>query len=349
MLKTGSLVTLLLLGLISYQAYAERVSFRPYVIDIPTTPEDNQFLEYISQFSKSYTSTSEFNLRKEIFKRNLRLINMYKSSNYKMGLNFFADFTPGEIFARLKYADHKTQAKSDTEDQPKLEKPLDIPQSVNWVQLGAVSAVKDQGQCGANWAYAAASAIESAYYVMYRDKLTELSAQQLIDCVPQTAGNGCGTVQSIDDVVSYLKLNDMEKESDYQTQAKSGDACNYDKNKRAVKIYQPPLYPTANSQSALMKAIVEGPVLAEINADIPFIFYQSGIIDADDCTTSHIHPVLVVGYGVEGNITYYLVKNSWGQTWGEKGYARIAAKGDGPGVCGIQNRLTFFIADNSDS
>lgn len=84
--------------------------------------------------------------------------------------------------------------------------------------------------------------------------------------------------------------------------------------------------------------------MAELNADLEFIFYQGGILDSDDCNASVIQPVLIVGYGVEKTVTYYIVKNSWGENWGEKGYARIASK-PGAGVCGIQSRASFYIAD----
>lgn len=76
-------------------------------------------------------------------------------------------------------------------------------------------------------------------------------------------------------------------------------------------------------------------MLAEVNADLEFVFYTGGIIDTDECNASVIQPVLIVGYGQEKDQTFYIVKNSWGEQWGENGYARIAAK-PGKGVCGIQ-------------
>lgn len=88
----------------------------------------------------------------------------------------------------------------------------------------------------------------------------------------------------------------------------------------------------------------EGPVVAVLNADIDFVFYQSGIIDTDSCKSNTLHPVLVVGFDTENDIDYFLIKNSWGTTWGEKGYARIAIKPD-VGVCGLQTDLILLITN----
>lgn len=88
----------------------------------------------------------------------------------------------------------------------------------------------------------------------------------------------------------------------------------------------------------------EGPVVAVLNADIDFVFYQSGIIDTDSCKSNTLHPVLVVGFDTENDIDYFLIKNSWGTTWGEKGYARIAIKPDA-GVCGLQTDLILLITN----
>jgi len=84
-------------------------------------------------------------------------------------------------------------------------------------------------------------------------------------------------------------------------------------------------------------------VIAVLFADLELIFYKSGILDSDSCKSDILHPVLVVGYGTSNGIDYFLIKNSWGTTWGENGYGRIAIK-DGAGVCGIQQSLSQPIA-----
>ena len=124
---------------------------------------------------------------------------------------------------------------------------VDLPKSKNWITDGAVTDVKNQGYCGSSWAYAAASAIESAHFVIERE-LNPLSTQQLIDCVPAIAGNGCGSIQSVDDVFAYAKDNLVMKESDYPTTGKSSDKCYDDEDKGKIKL-QNVIYPTPKNPS----------------------------------------------------------------------------------------------------
>ena len=101
---------------------------------------------------------------------------------------------------------------------------------------------------------------------------------------------------------------------------------------------------TTKNPDALKLAVKEGPVVAVLYADIDLIYYQSGIIDTDTCTSATLQPVLVVGFDTENDIEYFIVKNSWGTSWGEKGYARIAVKPN-VGVCGIQTDLILLVTN----
>jgi C1A family cysteine protease len=104
------------------------------------------------------------------------------------------------------------------------------------------------------------------------------------------------------------------------------------------------IFPTTNNPDTLKAAVNEGPVVAVVQADVDFVFYQSGILDSDDCTSNILHPVLVVGYGTENDIDFFIIKNSWGTNWGENGYARVAVK-PGAGVCGLQSDLLLPITN----
>ena len=101
--------------------------------------------------------------------------------------------------------------------------------------------------------------------------------------------------------------------------------------------------PKYNSQDDLKAAIAQQPVVVMVDsAEDAFKYYSDGII-SDGCKTITDEFLLAVGYGKdqETGTEYYLVKNNYGEDWGEKGYARIAMNGDGPGVCGIQTNPMY--------
>eukprot|EP00347_Sterkiella_histriomuscorum_P008296 403345628 len=348
--KSLSLAILLILGLISYSVYCERINLRPYLIDPPKSDADKLFMQFVSDFNKQYTSSTEYNFRREIFKRNLQIFNSQKkptSDSYTIGPNFFADQTPAEISSRFKYTSRQTLQSNGDEQSYKIYENVARPASKDWRDLKAVSPVKNQGYCGSNWAYAGASALESSYFVITRkDPLPILSAQQLTDCLPTDKTNGCGAFQNVDDVFTYATTSKVQLESDYPSTGVSTGKCNADLTKGVVQsTYQK--FVTPNNQEQLLQAILENPVLAEVNADLEFVFYNSGILDSDVCNAPVIQPVLIVGYGTDADtkVTYYIVKNSWGESWGEKGYARIASK-PGVGVCGIHSRPSFYIVNS---
>jgi len=94
---------------------------------------------------------------------------------------------------------------------------------------------------------------------------------------------------------------------------------------------------TPGSSSALKASIEISPTAIAIEADkLVFQFYTSGVLNSEKCGTNLDHGVLAVGYGTEDGQDYYLVKNSWNTSWGDKGYLKIANNGDGDGICGIQ-------------
>lgn len=87
----------------------------------------------------------------------------------------------------------------------------------------------------------------------------------------------------------------------------------------------------------MQRALYTGPLIVGMEASqSAFQMYKGGIFDDDKCGEQLDHVLLLVGYGKENGQEYYIAQNTWGATWGDQGYMKIAAKGDGPGVCGIQ-------------
>jgi len=214
------------------------------------------------------------------------------------------------------------------------------PTEVDWRDHNAVTPVKDQGHCGACWAFSATGAIEGLNAIN-TGTLVSLSEQQLVDCSWYYGNLGCNGGM-MDRAFSYAKKNKLEKETDYKYTAKDGKTCNFDSSKGVVGTTgYGEVKPDHPDQ--LLAAVAKQPVSVAIEADTNvFQSYKSGIIDSHDCGTDLDHGVLVVGYGTEGGKDYWLLKNSWGTTWGDKGFFKIIRKStNDAGICGLQHQPTY--------
>jgi KDEL-tailed cysteine endopeptidase len=187
-----------------------------------------------------------------------------------------------------------------------------VPSSLDWNELGAISYVKNQGECGAGWSFSVIGSIESAYYIK-KGKMVEFSEQQLIDCSKNT---GCSR-GIMDEGFKYIMENGICKEEDYKYENKNNKYCKYCKTFTKIDSF---VNVISNDENELLKAIVIQPLSVAIDAEQPiFQFYSSGIITTK-CGTNLDHGVLLVGYGEKNGIDYWKLKNSWGETWGEEGY-----------------------------
>jgi C1A family cysteine protease len=215
-----------------------------------------------------------------------------------------------------------------------------LPPAVDWRNT-AVTPVKDQGQCGSCWSFSTTGALEGIYAI-HKGKLLSFSEQQLVDCDNFKYGgkdHGCNG-GLMDNAFSWIKKNGglcTEEAYPYISQTGETESCKTTCD----------LVPNSQIQSwvdvestdqALMTAIYQQPVSIAIEADQrDFQLYESGVFTGK-CGTTLDHGVLVVGYGTENNNDFYLVKNSWGTTWGDEGYIKLgrgSQYNDGQGQCGI--------------
>ena len=301
------------------------------------TAQDMEFLKYVSKFGKSYGTKEEFEFRAELFKKNLALLaeeNGRNENTFTVGINKFADWTPAEYRRMLSY---KPARGLKVLSQPTN---VSIPSSVDWRTEGAVNPVKDQGQCGSCWAFSAVGVLESRYKIA-KGTLYQLAEQQLVDCARGTpySSEGCNGGE-MTDAFDYSAAKGMMTESDYPYKAYD-QSCKYDSSKvTPVKGSGHYMVPP-NNAIQLKTDIANGPVSVAIEADtFVFQFYSGGVLNSSKCGTNLDHGVVAVGYGVDAaKGEYYIVRNSWGASWGEKGYIRIAIV-DGPGICGIQMEPT---------
>ncbi|CDP18637.1 unnamed protein product [Coffea canephora] len=216
-----------------------------------------------------------------------------------------------------------------------------VPASMDWRKKGAVTGIKDQGQCGCCWAFSAVAAMEGIHQLK-TGKLISLSEQELVDCDTAGEDEGCNGGLMDDAFTFIINNNGLTTEANYPYQAVDG-TCNSNKEaNHAAKITGYEDVP-ANNEAALLKAVANQPVSVAIDASgNGFQFYSSGVF-AGDCGTELDHGVTAVGYGTSSDGTkYWLVKNSWGTGWGEKGYILmqrdIEAK---EGLCGIAMQASY--------
>jgi C1A family cysteine protease len=300
------------------------------------------FEQWQFQYGKEYLSATERDYRESVFDRNIQKIAKHNAHrhSWKMAANKFADLTAKE-FSRLYLSggyNNATHNRVKDYNWTMLSSNVSaLPTSVDWSAKGAVTPVKDQGQCGSCWAFSTTGALEGAWFVKNK-ALVNLSEQQLVDCSVSEGNQGCNG-GLMDYGFQYVIDNKgLTTDKAYPYTATGPNNCVAKGLPVAATASGFKDVPT-NSQTALMTAVVQQPVAIAIEADQDsFQLYSSGVL-TKSCGTNLDHGVLLVGYGSLGGLDYYKVKNSWGQDWGMNGYVLL---GRGPqyngasGQCGIQ-------------
>jgi len=290
---------------------------------------------YKRVFGKSYASAEAEAAAMAAFVENDATIvrhNGESSSPYTLGHNAFSDMT-WEEFRRQRVGGFRARARTAAVVAAETggEAP---PESIDWVALGAVTGVKDQGSCGSCWAFSTTGALEGAYFVS-NGTLLSLSEQMLVDC--DTTDDGCAG-GLMDDAFGWIETDGgICSEASYSYVGVDG-SCEASCAKAVTLSGFVDV--ASGDEDALKAAVAMQPVSVAIEADqAVFQLYASGVLDSTACGTTLDHGVLVVGYGTTTNATdYWYVKNSWGTSWGMDGYLMMAR---GENMCGIAEEPSY--------
>lgn len=304
--------------------------------------EEKSFVSWMRETHNFYTGEDYF-LRYGIWSANKRFIQEHNTKNrgYKLKINHLSSLTPSEY--RLLLGNQNSIIKYRGTQKIKNLKKKGTPNvsSLDWRDSGVVSPIADQGICGSDWAFAAITTSESVHAIS-SGTLVPLSVQNLMDCV--TICYGCyGGLASY--ALTYVvnnqngKINTAES---YPYQAAKND-CKFD-DETAIQAISSWTQVDAGDESQLSQFVEEyGPAAAVLDASLAtFQSYSSGIYDDEGCSSVDVnHAVGVVGFGVEGSVSYWIIKNSMSTAWGEEGYMRLIWKEN---RCGIASLAIVAIA-----
>lgn len=298
----------------------------------------NEFHTWMIKYNKTYGSHEEFSKRYEIFCENYHRVNDFNSQTNKshtLAMNFMADLTPKE--AAAKYA--KGHKHGDLEDalHPMILQmdSSSLPSSVDWRKNNAVTPIKDQGHCGACWAFSTIVGIEGLYSIKNNHTLRNFSEQDLIECSHNGNNGGCA---GGDPGYGYdfIRMVGIETGEDYPFTGSDLVKCHRNMSLFSYQI-KGYVQVTPNDSDQLAAAVAQQPVSICIDGEqSDFLLYSGGIYKGEGCTTNLGHCLAIVGYDSENGVDYWIVKNSYGTDWGENGYIRMLKQsGTGPGICGL--------------
>ncbi|KAL5260123.1 hypothetical protein ACHWQZ_G010295 [Mnemiopsis leidyi] len=278
------------------------------------------------------------------FKQTVEVVNDVnddKTLPYTSCLNFVSVMTDQEV-RDLLTLDRVNISRWEKEQEPSSYSFLKQPKVVNWVERGAVPAVKNQGSCGSCWAFSATSAMEGNYFIETGDQVS-FSDQESLECSVEGLDkkwNGCsgGWMGWPYDYVKKVDRLALEKDFKYVASDRPCNMAGVPNGLKKARLTGHRQLP--KSDKDLLQAAAVSVVSVGIQvSNTPFSTYRSGVYTCQrekgcNCQQGGDHAINLVGYG-EG---YWRLKNSWGSSWGDQGYIKMSRNQDN--ICLINTAAT---------
>ncbi|XP_059156414.1 procathepsin L-like [Physella acuta] len=313
-------------------------------VTVALASSEANWVVFKSKHNKTYSGAEDV-VRRQIWLSNLATIEAHNEL-YAKGLSSF-------YLGENKYADMTSEEFVRTMNGLRVNRPLTpgnyesgalravLPDSVDWRKEGYVTDIKDQGQCGSCWAFSTTGSLEGQHFKATKS-LVSLSESNLVDCSQKQGNQGCngGLMDQAFQYVIDNKGIDTEQSYPYKPEDRK---CRFKKETIGAtdKSYKDV---TSGSEDALQEAVATiGPISVAIDASHnSFQLYAGGVYDEKQCSSTQLdHGVLAVGYGSENNKDYWIVKNSWGKSWGQEGY--ILMSRNKKNQCGIATMASYPI------
>jgi len=270
---------------------------------------------------------TEESVRKELFRKAHKIITNHNNGNhnYTMAHNMFSDMHKHEKKAYMGLIlPEDVETDVWTADSCVNSR---VPASLDWRTDACLQPVKDQGQCGACWAFSAVGTLEFQCCKKHGQAMP-FSVQQLVDCDPYDSGCSGGWYYN---AWRYLQSDGSNSAFDYDYTSTSG-SCRY--NSAAVKGYVSSFFKVDSNPASIIDALQSGILSVALDVVSSFQYYSSGVYSSSGCASSPNHAVILVGYGSLAGQDYWVVRNSWGVSWGVGGYILVQR---GVNMCNIEN------------
>jgi cathepsin L len=286
-------------------------------------------------YSKSF-SHDDFLTKYSTFKKNLdfTLNHDPTTAGFSVAINEFADLSIEE-FSRMYMGTKFTFQGQFSEGSVGVEA---LPASKDWRKDGAVTGIKNQGQCGSCWSFSTTGSTEGCHKIS-GNTLVGLSEQNLMDCSWSEGNQGCDGGLMTQAMTYIIKNKGIDTEASYPYTAQDG-TCHYSASNKGATLSSYVNVKSGDESDLQVKTNV-GPVSVAIDAShSSFQFYSNGVYYEPDCSSTQLdHGVLSIGWGVDSGKDYWLVKNSWGTAWGMQGYIWMSRNRDNN--CGIATMATL--------